>query len=430
MSETADGKLGRRDEADPAAPWPARGGEGPSSDAAREPSFDSIILPADISVGGRGKRSTGNAMPAAASRRRPTSPMTSASRARTTGPAPGARSASPTRAPSEPPGAATATSPAGGGETLRAPAGRTPTGQVSSLSGEQAVVPSTSTGSAGSAARPGVPSPPAAPTPEAPVVDSVEVLQRIGPEHFKRTLIAPMRPYTPRHVESAGVGGVRAVQITPHVVAASLSDPRLYMIHDPDSPQAASFRVLRYRLAERGDPRTIAVTSAEVGDGKTTCAVNLAIALSECGRARVLLIEGNFRHPAIAQMLGMTPPVCAARQITEQHQQPSNTPWQMAQVTSPWLHVLAVDPQTFQQPGMLDEPAFDDTLSQLKLVGYDYIVVDTPPVLGSADVNLLQDLSDGVLFALWARRSSTRALATALDQLAPTKMIGAVLLDA
>src|SRR4051812_33115113 len=67
-------------------------------------------------------------------------------------------------------------------------------------------------------------------------------------------------------------------------------DHRLILLRDPDSARAASFRVLRHRLEQRGNPRTIAVTSAEEGEGKTTCAANLAMALGECERARVLLV--------------------------------------------------------------------------------------------------------------------------------------------
>src|SRR5262249_31102421 len=88
------------------------------------------------------------------------------------------------------------------------------------------------------------------------------------------------------------------------------SDPRLVMVRAPDSPAAAAFRVLRHRLIERDGLRTVLVTSPRVGEGKTTCAVNLALALCEAGRARVLLLEANFRRPAIARMLGFRPPVC------------------------------------------------------------------------------------------------------------------------
>ena len=59
---------------------------------------------------------------------------------------------------------------------------------------------------------------------------------------------------------------------------------------------------------------------------------------------------------------------------------------------------------------------------------YDYIVLDCPPVLGVADVNLIEEHVDGVLFALGARQSRARELRRAVDQLGRDKVLGSVLL--
>src|SRR5262245_22729935 len=55
-------------------------------------------------------------------------------------------------------------------------------------------------------------------------------------------------------------------------------DPRLTMLLGPGSPQAEAYRLLEHRLNAKTAPRVIAVTSAERGAGKTTCAANLALA--------------------------------------------------------------------------------------------------------------------------------------------------------
>lgn len=248
------------------------------------------------------------------------------------------------------------------------------------------------------------------------------------PEHFRRTLMAATRRSPERNGEANGVGRALVTSIVATPAELRRRDPLLCVANDPESPQAASFRVLRYRLTERGDPRVIVVTSAEAGEGKTTCAINLALSLAECGRARVLLLEANLRRPGLARMLGITPPRCVAQQISDHQQQPYGEPWQVAEVTSPWLHVLAVDHSNFTQPRTIDEPALAQAIGELKQVGYDYLVLDAPPVLGTADVNLLQELADGVLFTLLARRSNTRALGRALEQLADAKVLGSVLL--
>ncbi|MGZ3406379.1 MAG: hypothetical protein ACXVAN_08035, partial [Polyangia bacterium] len=62
--------------------------------------------------------------------------------------------------------------------------------------------------------------------------------------------------------------------------------------------------------------------------------------------------------------------------------------------------------------------------------GYDYIVIDTPPVIGAADVNLIEDSADGVLFTAWSRTTSSRSLRQAIEQLAPAQLLGVTLLDA
>ncbi|HUS68370.1 MAG TPA: CpsD/CapB family tyrosine-protein kinase [Kofleriaceae bacterium] len=206
-------------------------------------------------------------------------------------------------------------------------------------------------------------------------------------------------------------------------------DPRLILVRDPDSARAASFRVLRHRLQERGDPRTIAVTSAEQGEGKTTCAVNLALALGECGRARVLLVEANLRAPSLAALFGFLPPECFAAQLTKHRERPLE-PWSVVEVFAPSLHVAAVKPgpENENRP-LLDGVAFGIAMDMLKRSGYDYIVVDTPPILGSADVNLVEDFTDGVVITTWSRKSSARALRTAVEQLAPAKLLGITLLD-
>ncbi|MEO6953898.1 MAG: CpsD/CapB family tyrosine-protein kinase [Polyangia bacterium] len=205
-------------------------------------------------------------------------------------------------------------------------------------------------------------------------------------------------------------------------------DPRLILLREPDSLRAASFRVMRHRLAERGDPRVIAVSSAGPRDGKTTVAANLALALSEFGRAKVLLLEANFRAPQIAVLFGFLPPECFSVQLARHRDRPLD-PWSIVEAFSSSLHVLAVKPGETNRP-LLDAPAFAISLEMLRRVGYDYMIVDTPPVLGSADVNLIEDYVDAVVLTARAGRTKGRELRAAVEQLTPRKLFGVTLLDA
>jgi Mrp family chromosome partitioning ATPase len=219
-----------------------------------------------------------------------------------------------------------------------------------------------------------------------------------------------------------------ATQVTVYKLERPVEfDKRLVLLRDPDSPGAAAYRVLRHRLQEQGNPRVIVVTSARPKEGKTTAAVNLALALGECGRARVLLVEANLRSPRLAELLAFMPPVCFGEQVAAHRDQPDE-PWVVVEAHSPWLHVAAVKPDVRDRP-LVDGPAFAIAIDQLRHAGYDYVVIDTPSVLGSADVNLTQDCADGVLLVAKSRTTSARALRRAVDQLQPGKVLGIVMLE-
>ena len=204
-------------------------------------------------------------------------------------------------------------------------------------------------------------------------------------------------------------------------------DPRLTLVLDPDSERAAAFRVLRHHLLEIGRPQVVAVSSPGPGDGKTTTAVNLALALSECGRAKVLLAETHVRRPQLASVFKLNPPWCFAEQLAAHRHQPM-LPWSLVEIPSMWLHVAAINPR-IEKTQLLDAPAFGIAMERLRLAGYEHIVIDAPPVLGSADVNLMADAADAVVFALRTRRSNSRDLRKAIDQLGASKVAGSVLIS-
>jgi len=201
-------------------------------------------------------------------------------------------------------------------------------------------------------------------------------------------------------------------------------DPRLVLLSDPDSDRSASFRVLRHHLLELGRPQVIVVSSPLHGDGKTTTAINLALALAECGRSKVLLAEAHLRRPQIGAAVKLVPPWCFAEQLAAHRNQPM-LPWSLVEIPQLWLHVAAVNPR-IEKTQLLDAPAFAIAMERLRLV-YDHVVIDAPPVLGSADVNLMSDAADAVVLAIRAKRTTTREVRKAIDQVGASKVVGTVL---
>lgn len=204
------------------------------------------------------------------------------------------------------------------------------------------------------------------------------------------------------------------------------ADPRLFLLAAPDSPAAASFRVLRHRLREQKAGKVILVTSPGAGDGKTLCALNLALALGEGGQAKVLLLEANFRAPSLARLLGFQPPVCFQKQL-EYYRALNVHSWDVAETASPWLHTAAVAPDRTALP-TLDGAALAACIEDMRTSGYDHIIIDGPPVLGSADANLLEESADGVLMVLRAGSSRAAQFRRAVDQIGESRLLGLLLL--
>jgi Mrp family chromosome partitioning ATPase len=218
------------------------------------------------------------------------------------------------------------------------------------------------------------------------------------------------------------------IDLVQHQIPADAPpDSRLMMLANPDSEQAAAFRVLRHHVLDAGHPQVIAVSGPNDGCGKTTVAINLAMALAECGRAEVLLIDANLRNPKLASILRFVPPWCFAQQL-EQHREQPFAPWGFVDITQLGLHVAAIDPRNDRRQ-RLDAPAFAIALDRLRLGPYQHIVIDCPSVIGNADVNLIQDATDGVLLAARTKHATAQDIRTAVDQLTPTKILGTALFE-
>ncbi|MCP4447434.1 MAG: tyrosine-protein kinase family protein [Myxococcales bacterium] len=169
----------------------------------------------------------------------------------------------------------------------------------------------------------------------------------------------------------------------------------------------------------------MAVSGPYDGCGKTTAAINLAMALAECGRAKVLLVDANVGSPSIASIMRFVPPWCFASQLEKHRDQPF-VPWGFVEIAHTDLHVAAIDPRADKR-ARLDAPAFAIAMERLRLGPYEHIVIDCPSVLGNADVNLIQDATDGVVLAARTKHVTARDIRNAVDQLTPTKILGTTL---
>jgi Mrp family chromosome partitioning ATPase len=204
-------------------------------------------------------------------------------------------------------------------------------------------------------------------------------------------------------------------------------EARLPLVTAPTSESAASFRLLQYRLHRLGTARVIAVTSPNRSEGKTTCAMNLAMAFAEQGGNDVLLVEANLQFPNLGQQLGFTSPFCFAEQMRAANARPIGQ-WHAVAVFLPNLHVLAVDPARTESQ-LLNPTAFHAAMGQLRNSGYANIVIDCPPALGSADMNIVADHVDGILITCLAGRTRRASMRSTARNLEPATVLGTVLMN-
>ena len=191
-------------------------------------------------------------------------------------------------------------------------------------------------------------------------------------------------------------------------------------------PQSASIRSLRHRLVDKGDPRVVLVTSAGRRDGKTFCAANLALALAEIRRSRVLLLETNVYHPSLASLFGVSKHSCFLEQL-EEHRRDFVAPWKVVELSTHSLHMMAINSRT-EKVRALEGAIFTNCLDSLRGT-YDYIIVDGPSVNAGPDVSLQEDAVDGIVFVARTDRARSSSLKYALDQVSPQDVLGVVLLD-
>ncbi|MCU1447381.1 polysaccharide biosynthesis tyrosine autokinase [Cryobacterium sp.] len=146
-------------------------------------------------------------------------------------------------------------------------------------------------------------------------------------------------------------------------------------------------------------PRTIVVTSSVTRDGKTTTSVNLALALAERS-ARVLLIDADLRRPSIADVCGVDGDVGLTTVLVG-----SISADEAIVPLSPSLSVLSAGALP-PNPGQLLSSEAMRGLMQTLAKAYDYIVIDSPPLLAATDALGLAHLGDGAIVV--ARYRKTR----------------------
>jgi capsular exopolysaccharide synthesis family protein len=203
-------------------------------------------------------------------------------------------------------------------------------------------------------------------------------------------------------------------------------DPHLVTLLNPDSFEADQYRTLRSgieRVCPSDGCRVIAITSPIAGDGKTVTAVNLAGAIARAGQFRVLLIDTDLRRPAVARVLGRKddgPGLVDA--MLERGSSLERSVWRLDPFN---LSVVTTRRPVADTYDVLASGRLADLVADARQ-RYDYVLLDSPPVLPVPDCRLLAEWIDGFLLVVAADKTPRKLLEETLISLGPAKVLGLI----
>lgn len=173
-----------------------------------------------------------------------------------------------------------------------------------------------------------------------------------------------------------------------------------------------SFYFLLSHLEQLGLQRSLAITSAQAGEGRSTIAAYMALAAAAIGK-RVLLIDANLRQPGLHQTLGIANTSGLADLLSGAFPLPEWSSLLSAQTERLWV-LTAGQPQ--QEPMTLLSSDAWHALLDAANAAFDLVIIDTAPLLSFAETNRLLARVEQSLFVVRLGKTKRDAFATALKE--------------
>lgn len=199
-------------------------------------------------------------------------------------------------------------------------------------------------------------------------------------------------------------------------------------VHNPhiDTAFLESMRILRTRLerlAGASGSKVLLVTSAAPGEGKSTVAANIAMALAMNGK-KVLLMDCDIRSPSVGDMLGLRP----GKGVYELLKGETTLEEVFRYDKAHGLYVLPGGKPYANASEILDAPQMAQLLAGVREL-MDYVILDTAPVGMLTDTAVLAELADGALFVVKQDYAPIPHLVDAAEQLAESRipLLGCIL---
>lgn len=205
------------------------------------------------------------------------------------------------------------------------------------------------------------------------------------------------------------------------------AEDALITIKHPRSPISEDYRVLRTNLRYSGIQNpggALLVTSANPGEGKTTTAANLAVAMAQAGK-RVVLVDADLRRPSMHRLFNLSNDKGLSALFLEDAPLLEDL---LLPTSVPGLFVLPAGGPPPNPAEMLDSKRMNNLLSQLREQS-DMVVLDSPPLLVVTDASILASRCSGALLVVDSGHTRTEAGRKVVEALSRSqvKVVGVVL---
>jgi capsular exopolysaccharide synthesis family protein len=189
-----------------------------------------------------------------------------------------------------------------------------------------------------------------------------------------------------------------------------------------------AIRSLRTSVAfssEAEGSAVILVTSAQPLEGKTTTACNLAMAMAY-GGAKVLLVDADLRRPSVHNGFGLENRV-GLSDVLSGHTPLASAVYRLASPDNLWVMTAGAPPHNPSE--LLGSKRMEQLIEQMRTGPFEWVIIDTPPVLAVTDASILAREATGVAFVLGSAMTRRRLAERAIETLAigGPRILGAVL---
>jgi polysaccharide chain length determinant protein (PEP-CTERM system associated) len=202
------------------------------------------------------------------------------------------------------------------------------------------------------------------------------------------------------------------------------------LLEDPFGPASEQYRILAAKLVSRNGNGSsnrhgsLLVTSAGAGEGKTTTAVNVALALAKMMRDEsVLLVDADLGRPAVHRLLDLSPAPGLAELLAQPDADPAGFVRNLR-----GLSVMTAGEYSPETRASLGSPLAQHVLRRLRQ-RFAYVIVDAPPILAVAEGFILQQVVESVLLVVRARVTPRELVRRSIASLDISRLIGVVMTD-